>query len=298
MRTIRTAAVVLLGAVLILAARPAAADAQTITAGPYRSVSVHERHGGQLRQLPAGRVPAIRPARSRVRAGTVSSLNWSGYAVEACGACRLRYVAADFTLPRLNCASSPDGSWVSDWVGLDGWSDGTVEQDGIDAECSAGQDSYLVFTEMYPAGPIGYQVAAAAGDNIAASVYYDQATGLWSLAVEDTTISAGVTVSASCPSGQACADKSAEVITEAPCCTAAGAPLDLADYGQANYSGGRVTSYNGTRGGLGATSLWNSYAITLEDSGGAVEASPGPLLSGTAGGVPVSDFTTYWAAST
>jgi hypothetical protein len=299
MRTIRTAAAILLGAlVLILAARPAPADAIAVGRGPYRSVSVHERHGGQLRAVNPGRIPHTRLPGPLPKSGEADTLNWSGYAVTACGSCHLRYVAADFTLPRVNCANSPDGSWDSFWVGLDGWTTGTVEQDGIDAECSGGGVSYYVFTEMYPAGPLVYQLAAQAGDNIEASVYYDQSARVWSLAVDDTTAGASATVSASCAAGASCYNRSAEVITEAPCCTTAGAPLALADFGQVNYSGARVTSYNGTRGGLSPISLWTSTTVTLVDSGGSVEASAGPLLSGTVGGIPVSDFSGYWAAST
>jgi hypothetical protein len=83
------------------------------------------------------------------------------------------------------------------------------------------------------------------------------------------------------------------VITEAPCCVpSTGAPLALADFGKVTYSGARVTSYNGTRGGLGGTPLWSSYALTMIDSRGAVESYPGPLVGGSGSG-----FSVYWVAS-
>jgi hypothetical protein len=241
-------------------------------------------------------VAHTRPAQ-RVTAGTASSFNWSGYAVTACGSCHLRYVAADWTLPRLSCANSPDQSWAAWWVGLDGWQTGTVEQTGVFGNCAAGTGYYYVFTEMYPAASQIWQLAASPGDDIVASVYYDQTAHMWALGVVDTTIGASVATSAVCPQFAYCYNRSAEVITEAPCCNPSGGALALADFTRVNYSGARVTSYNGTRGGLGGTSLWNSYAITLVDSKGAAEAYPGPLISGTVGGIPVSDFSGYWAAS-
>ena len=67
----------------------------------------------------------------------------------------------------------------------------------------------------------------------------------------------------------------------------------LADFGQANYSGARVTSYSVLRGGLGSTSQWTSYAVTMQN-GSSVMATPGPLYSGSSGGIPVSAFSDYW----
>jgi hypothetical protein len=36
--------------------------------------------------------------------------------------------------------------------------------------------------------------------------------------------------------------------------------------GQVNYNNATVASRNGTHGGLGSTSLWNSYAIKMNGS--------------------------------
>jgi Peptidase A4 family len=48
---------------------------------------------------------------------------------------KFKSVTATYNVANLNCAEStpgPDGSWYSAWVGLDGWTNGTVETgDGI-----------------------------------------------------------------------------------------------------------------------------------------------------------------------
>ena len=51
-------------------------------------------------------------------------------------------MSADFTVPHLNPAKSPDNSWASHWVGLDGATNSTVEQVGIDTYVSGGVDYY------------------------------------------------------------------------------------------------------------------------------------------------------------
>jgi hypothetical protein len=270
---IRTAATILLGAALIVTAGQSPASARTAT---------------------AGQLPAVSPS---VAAGSAHSFIWSGYAVVACGSCHLRYVAADWTLPRLDCANSPDQSWIAWWVGLDGWTTGSIEQAGVFGNCAAGAAYYYLFTEMYPAPSRFVLTAAGPGDRMGAAVYFDRASGLWHLSLTDATVGARVAVVAACPPRAYCYNKSAEVVTEAPCCALSGAPLALADFGRVTYSGARVTSYNGTRGALAGSSLWRSYALTLVDARGAVESYPGPLASGTAAGVPVSSFTGYWVAS-
>ena len=96
-------------------------------------------------------------------------------------------------------------------------------------------------------------------------------------------------------------NKSAEVITEAPSeVTSNGTlvQLPLADYGQVNYNSATITSRNGTHGGLGGSTLWNSYAIKMVSSSGTTLSTPSGLLNGTSSsGIPVSDFTAAWRAA-
>lgn len=97
------------------------------------------------------------------------SSNWAGYAV----------VGQEFTeargswiVPAVNCAASPYGS-VSFWVGIDGWSNATVEQTGIEAGCDNQQPVYYAWYEFAPKpGVTITSVPIRPGDNISASVTY------------------------------------------------------------------------------------------------------------------------------
>ena len=98
------------------------------------------------------------------------SSNLSGYAV----------VGEEFTeasgswiVPAVNCAASPYGS-ASFWVGIDGWSNATVEQTGIEAGCNDQQPYYCAWYEFAPKpGVTITSVPVNPGDNISASVTYD-----------------------------------------------------------------------------------------------------------------------------
>ena len=275
------------------------------TVNPYKSVTTHQRHARDLRKvnvaIPSTRLPSLKVVKSAsVRnTGSLTSTNWSGYADIACPTCSLRYVSADFTLPHLNAAKSPDNSWASHWVGLDGATNNTVEQVGIDTYVSGGVDYYYAWYEMFPAATQTYALAASPGDNIQVSVY--TVNGTYYLSLNDTTLGAGFNATATVPAGYTGQNKSAEVITEAPAeVTSSGSvvQLPLADYGQVNYNSATITSRNGTHGGLGSSTLWNSYAIKMVGASGTTLSTPSGLLNGTSSsGIPVSDFTAAWRAA-
>jgi len=294
-------------AAVIIAATTAGLTTGAASAGtinPYKSVTTHQRHARDLRKvnktIPGTRLPSLKLVHSAsVRnTGSLTSDNWSGYADVACKTCALRYVSADFTVPHLNPAKSPDNSWAAHWVGLDGATNSTVEQVGIDTYVSGGVDYYDAWYEMFPAAAQVYSLAASPGDNIQVSVY--TVNGTYYLSLNDTTLGAGFTATATFPAGTTGQDKSAEVITEAPSELSGGSliQLPLADYGQVNYNNATVTSRGGTHGGLGSTSLWSGYAIKMVGSTETTLSTPSGLLNGTnSSGIPVSDFTAGWQAA-
>ena len=294
-------------AAVIIAATTAGLTTGAASAGtvnPYKSVTTHQRHARDLRKvsktIPGTRLPSLKLAHSASvkNTGSLTSPYWSGYADVACSTCALRYVSADFTVPHLNPAKSPDNSWASHWVGLDGATNSTVEQVGIDTYVSGGVDYYYAWYEMYPAAAQVYSLAASPGDNIQVSVY--TVNGTYYLSLNDTTLGAGFTATATVPAGYTGQNKSAEVITEAPSEVSGSSliQLPLADYGQVNYNNATVTSRGGTHGGLGSTSLWSGYAIKMVGSSGATLSTPSGLLNGTnSSGIPVSDFTAGWQAA-
>lgn len=232
----------------------------------------------------------IRPATAQAN-GSASSGNWSGYVDIANKGVALRYVTADFNIPSLNCGKSQNGTaggnYYSSWTGLDGWSDLTVEQQGIESYCSGDTPGLWVFYEMYPANPVVF-TGANFGDALQASTYYNSATGKYNLDVTDLTQgSAGVTETIKCAG--TCHNSSAEVVSEAP---GGGPPqYGLSDYGAQNYTGAGVTSRNGTKGTLAGNRLWKSDSIKM------IGSSTGHTLS-TVGGLQGSTaFLAKWAAS-
>ena len=76
-----------------------------------------------------------------------------------------------------------------------------VEQTGIDATVENGTVVYYAWYEMYPLNPVVFQLAAQPGDNIDVAVYYNQATHLWTLALNDTTQGISLTTNQAAPAG-------------------------------------------------------------------------------------------------
>lgn len=300
----------MLGLVAVVASALSAAGlttgvASASTVNPYKSVSTHQRHARDLRKvskaIPSTRLPSLRFGQSASvkNTGTATTRIWSGYADVACPTCALRYVSADFTVPHLNTAKSPNNSWAGHWVGLDGFGNSTVEQVGIDTSVQNGVDYYYAWYEMFPAPTQVYALAASPGDNIQVGVY--TVNGTYYLSLNDTTLGAGFNATATVPSGYTGQNKTAEVITEAPSelmSDGSLVPLPLADYAQVNYNSATVTSRSGTHGGLGSGSLWNGYAVKMVGASGATLSTPSGLLNGTnSSGIPVSDFTAAWQAA-
>ena len=140
---------------------------------------------------------------------TVSE-NWSGYA--ATSKSQFTSVHATFVQPALKCNGGAH-QWTSNWVGLDGYNNQTVEQDGTFATCG-GPDhnvpTYTAWYEMYPAGSVGV-FHVTPGDLIDASVNFTG--GQFVLTIADLTSGKSHTFSAGCAS---CARASAEWIIERP----------------------------------------------------------------------------------
>jgi hypothetical protein len=269
-RTMLAAAAALL---LSVGAATAVQAATTAPAPPGVHVSGMTYQPGA--HLPATRLPRTTPFNAALKSG-----NWSGYADVACGTCAIRYVATSFTVPSVNCASSPDGSFVGIFAGLDGITSQTVEQVGVEAGCSGGTASYGAFYEMFPNAPVAFS-GISPGDAISANVYFNSATNRWQLSLTDLTTGGNIATTQACPSGSKCRNASAEVIAEAPS-SSTGAILPLVKFGQVNHEAIVVTSRNGTRGGMTSNALWTTDSITMVNSGGKVLAQPGPVYGGQA----------------
>lgn len=208
------------------------------------------------------------------------SHNWSGYADTRA---KFSRVSGNWTEPAVRCGSGQ--ALAAFWVGIDGFSNGTVEQDGTLAFCSGGKPSYYTWWEMFPRNSI--QIVGSTvkpGDHITASVV--RSGTRYALNVTDSTRGGNnVRKTESCAATR-CADASAEWIAEAPTSNGSIVPLP-------NFRSWTVKSAAVAGGGKSGTiKSFAHTGITMIDSTGKIKAHPGPL--NTKG----NQFKVTWKAST
>ncbi len=210
-----------------------------------------------------------------------ASYNWSGYADDNSGGNTYTAVKGTWVEPTVTCNSNED-QIAAFWVGLDGWTSSTVEQDGTLTECYQGTLYQYTWWEMYPTNSI--QVVGSTvqpGDKITASVTF--ASGKYHLKVTDATNTANsFSRTETCATGLTCANSSAEWIGEAPSGARGEYPLE-------QFTPWKVTGASATSGSAGAISAYPDDQIQMVDSSDAYAlAQPGSLS--TAG----NSFTDTW----
>ncbi len=139
-----------------------------------------------IAMTPAASAQAVNIPVARTSNGL--SLNWSGYAVNITG---VTSVSGTFSVPTVGapCGVSGFQGDVSVWVGIDGYSTGTVEQTGVAGSCdlSTGAPTYYAWWEMYPRSSVVIRsMSINPGDSITASVVYNGG-GSFTLSISDTT---------------------------------------------------------------------------------------------------------------
>ena len=214
---------------------------------------------------------------------TIAFNNWAGYADIANSGDQMGFVGADFNVPSVNCAKSPVGSYgaayEAQWVGLDGITDGTVEQTGVAAYCTStvGAPSYYAWFEMYPLDPVTF-TGVNPGDALSTTVQYF-GNNEYHLNLTDITTGATATETDKCPSGSTCENTSAEVVSEDP---GGAVPngVNLADFGMENFTGTRVESTTDLSGSLAESTEWSPVTIDMEDNSGTPMATPSGLYGG------------------
>jgi hypothetical protein len=234
--------------------------------------------GYVIEQIPVSAVHHQQANAPRLRLWDTTSGNWSGYAVplEGSGVSdTFSEVEGTWTVPTVTGAKRST-SYSSVWVGLDGYTDGTVEQIGTEHDWTAkGQQNYVWF-EMYPSA--AYKISnfpANPGDSISAQVKYvgqgtvqvsrrQSVTGsIFQLTIINNTRGVSYTVPSSYTTVATAGQSSAEWIVEAP--SSAGGILPLANFGTVNFSGCQATGLLGT-GSI--TSLWPSDPLTMINPNG------------------------------
>ncbi len=219
----------------------------------------------------------------RVRQSNGTSTNWSGYAVET-----------SLSSPQTDSVTDVQGSWTvpattagtasrtysSSWVGIDGYSDGTVEQIGTEQDWTSGQAKYYAWFEMYPKRSYlisGFPVSP--GDAITTEVKY-AGNGAYVLSITNTTRGASFSTTQRAPKAK---NTSAEWVVEAP---SSGGVLPLANFGTTTLTGCTAV-LNGHSGTIGDTA-WQNDAITMS-SGSTVKAQPSSLSTDG------SEFSVTWS---
>jgi hypothetical protein len=201
----------------------------------------------------------------RVGAQTdVESTNWSGYADTGSG---YSTVTGSWREPSATCSRGTT-SLAAFWVGIDGFSSGTVEQDGTLIECYLGTAYQYTWWEMYPTNDIQVVGSSlAAGDSISASVVRSGTS--YTLKVTDSSHSANsFSTTQTCSN---CANSSAEWIAEAP--SGSSGVYPLSDFHSWTETGATVK-----RGSTsGVISSFPDDQITMVDSSGRTKALPSAL---------------------
>ncbi len=216
------------------------------------------------------------------------SENWSGYAAVA--AKKFTFVHSTFVEPKITCPGVKN-QWTSNWVGLDGFTDQTVEQDGTFAMCGGANSKtpqYEAWYELFPANSVNV-FAVHAGDKMDISVKF--ASGKFTLVVDDLTSGKKVTHSAKCGS---CARTSAEYIVERPAlCNNAGTKCfltELADFHTTTMSSNTAQTAGGAVSSLAKFDNIPIYMIDPLKSGGFDSLATVAPLNGSA-------FTATWDRS-
>lgn len=241
----------------------------SLPTGTLSAVKVATHHAptraqvaAMLRHVTAPNKPAPMPrglAPQVVSAGTVgaASYNWSGYAAVSSTPQYFTRVAGAWTVPAVTCTS--EDRLVSNWVGLDGAADSTVEQTGTTSWCFEGVAHYYSWYEMYPTGTVEVGTSVKPGDKITASVLRKGTT--YTLRLTDKT-TAGNTVAATAACAlTSCLDESAEWVTERPAYSIGIVPL-------AQFSPVRFAAASATGGGTSGpiTAFGTAVAYTMVDA--------------------------------
>jgi hypothetical protein len=197
--------------------------------------------------------------------------NWSGYVATGSG---FSNVTGSWTVPAIVCSSTD--SHLFEWVGIDGRTDNTVEQDGINADCLSGVPHYGAWYEMDGDDAVnqGWSVALSTssypvqpGDAMTGAV---SVTGSnWTLALSDATQGWSFSIPITWSGPQ---QATAEWIVERPGLWGQPALPCLSDFGTATFTGASATDAAGS----GPISSFANEPVYMFD-GNTMLAAPGQL---------------------
>jgi hypothetical protein len=220
---------------------------------------------------------------SKVRNDSVTSTNWSGYAVQ--DASKFTDVTGTWVQPKSTC-NTTSATYAAFWAGIDGYATNSVEQLGTDSDCTGlNKPNYYAWYEMYPAASVQLSTTTypvKPGDTLSARVSVSGTSFTLSL-----TSSEGwhfTTVQSSSKAAQG----SAELIAESPeICTLIFCHLaKLTNFGTVNFSGVQAAVGGADQPFSSFTADSGPHKITAVTSSGVVRAQPSPLsATGNAFGI-------------
>jgi hypothetical protein len=204
---------------------------------------------------------------------TFLSTNWSGYAVSAATA--FTNVTGSWVQPTATCARRST-TYSSFWVGIDGYSSGSVEQLGTDSDCSRGNPTYYAWYEMYPAGSVTLPYAVQPGDTLSGGVA--RSDNSYTLTLTDTrkgVLQWNFTHSVSGSN----ANSSAEWVAEAPeLCNFFSCQLaSLTNFGTISFTQAQAATGGANAPISSLTASGGPHEIVMVNNSGTTKAQPSAL---------------------
>jgi hypothetical protein len=150
--------------------------------GAAATLSTHHAAVG-----PMIRVRTLHTATTRVGAVTqVESSNWSGYAQSTSAKGKFKAVKDFWKVPTVNTSASGN-QFSADWVGIGGFSDQTLVQDGTEADNINGHAQYDAWTEIIPAPEVVLKNFTIHPGNRMEGLVQETKSGTWLMKVFDLT---------------------------------------------------------------------------------------------------------------
>ena len=206
---------------------------------------------------------------------TFLSTNWSGYTVSASSG--FTNVVGSWAQPTATC-SRRSTTYASFWVGIDGYSSGSVEQLGTDSDCSRGTQRYYAWYEMYPAASVTLPYPVQPGDTLSGGVA--RSGGSYTLSLTDTR-NGVVQWSFSQPESGSNANSSAEWVAEAPeLCNVFSCQLaSLTNFGTVHFTRAQAAAADGVNAPISSfTASGGPHEVVMVNNSGTItKAQPSGL---------------------
>jgi hypothetical protein len=192
-------------------------------------VARHTPQVGRMVRAPGATAQTVRGTTK------VDTLNWSGYAQSTKKDGTFTAVKDFWTVPTVNTKPAGD-QYSSDWVGIDGFSNSKLVQDGTEADNLGGTAHYDAWTEILPASEVVIPGLTIKPGNKMEGLVEETKAGTWQMTVFDLTTgkSGGRTVKYSTPG------RSVEAIHERP--EVDGSFATLASTGNVTFNPGSLST--------------------------------------------------------